>query len=157
MKIENLKLLVFSLILCLGAGAIGSLFTTPAINTWYTTLNKPIFNPPNFIFAPVWTILYILMAISLYFVLISKAKNKTLAVKLFLSQLILNILWSVLFFGLHNPLLAFLEIIILWISILLTIIYFYKISKNASYLLIPYLLWVSLAGVLNLSIVLLNY
>ncbi len=157
MKIKDIKLLFFSLILCLGAGAIGSLFTTPAISTWYITLNKPSFNPPNFIFAPIWTILYVLMAISLYFVLTSKVKDKTFAVKLFLAQIALNILWSLLFFGLHNPLLALLDILLLWILIILNIKTFYKISKNASYLLIPYLFWVSFAGVLNLSIVLLNY
>lgn len=156
MKIGNLKLLVFSLILCLGAGAIGSVFTTSAIGTWYTTLNKPSFNPPNFIFAPVWTTLYILMAVSFYLVLISKVKDKQLAVRLFLVQLFLNIFWSVLFFGLHSPLLALFDIILLWILILLTIKYFYKISHSTSYLLIPYLLWVSFAIILNLSIALLN-
>lgn len=145
------------MVLCLGAGAIGSLFTTSAIRTWYTILNKPSFNPPNFVFAPVWTTIYILMAIAFYLVLKEKSKDKNTAVILFLVQLVFNVIWSVLFFGFHNPLLALSEIIILWISILLTIIYFYKISKNASYFLIPYLLWVSFAAVLNLSIVFLNY
>src|SRR3989344_102107 len=155
-SLKNIKLFILSLVLCLGAGAIGALFTTPAINTWYATLNKPIFNPPNFIFATVWTTLYILMGMSFYLVLVSETKDKALAVKLFFFQLFLNILWSFLFFGFHSPLLAMFEIIILWVSILLTIIHFYKISKNASYLLIPYLIWVSFAAVLNLSIVLLN-
>lgn len=156
MKAKDIKLLVFSLILCLGAGAIGSVFTTSAIGTWYATLNKPSFNPPNFIFVPVWTMLYILMAVSFYLVLISKVKDKQLAVRLFIAQLFLNIFWSVFFFGLHSPLLALFDIILLWILILLAIKYFYKISHSASYLLIPYLLWVSFAGVLNFSIVLLN-
>ena len=156
MKVYNIKLLTLSLILCLGAGGIGSLFTTPAISTWYTTLNKPVFSPPNFIFAPVWITLYILMAIAFYLVLINKSKDKRMAITFFLTQLVLNVFWSVIFFGLHNPIFAFVEIIILWIAIFLTIKSFYKISRNASYLLIPYLLWVSFASVLNLSIVLLN-
>ncbi|MEK7573151.1 MAG: TspO/MBR family protein [Patescibacteria group bacterium] len=142
--------------LCLGAGAIGSLFTTPAINTWYVTLNKPSFNPPNYIFAPVWTILYILMGLSFYLILVSKEREKQTAVMFFVLQLILNVLWSLVFFGLHSPLGALITIVLLWISILMTIINFYKISKPASYLLIPYILWVSFASVLNLSIGMLN-
>lgn len=156
MKVYNIKLLMLSIILCLGAGGLGSVFTTPAIGTWYTTLNKPVFSPPNFIFAPVWITLYILMAIAFYLVLINKSKDKKMAITFFLTQLILNVFWSIIFFGLHNPIFAFVEIIILWIAIFLTIKSFYKISRNASYLLIPYLLWVSFASVLNLSIVLLN-
>lgn len=153
---KNIKLLILSLVLCLGAGGLGSIFTAPAIGAWYQTLNKPSFNPPNYIFAPVWTTLYILMGISFYLILINKIKNKALAVKLFVAQLLLNILWSILFFGLHNPVVSLFEIIILWASIAFTITVFYKISRTASYLLIPYLAWVSLAGVLNFSIALLN-
>ncbi len=88
------KTLIFSVALCLGAGVLGSVFTTSEINTWYATLNKPAFNPPNWIFAPVWTTLYILMGISFYLVLKSKSKDKTLSVKLFVAQLFLNVLWS---------------------------------------------------------------
>ncbi len=142
--------------LTLGAGVVGSLFTIDSINGWYETLNKPFFNPPNFIFGPVWTFLFILMGISLYLVLVKKPKNNS-GVKIFWAQLMLNILWSVIFFYLHNPLIAFLEIIILWIFIFLSIKYFYKISKNAAYLLIPYMLWVTFAAFLNLSIVVLNH
>ena len=152
----KIKLLVFSISLPLLTGFVGSYFTLTSINTWYQILNKPFFNPPNFLFGPVWTILYILMGISLYLVLQSKSKNKDLAVKVFFVQLFLNFLWSFIFFSLQNPFLALLEITILWIAIFVTIRLFLPISKTAAYLLIPYILWVSFAFLLNLSIVLLN-
>ena len=148
--------LLLSIGFCLGAGILGSFFTISSIPTWYQTLNKPIFSPPNWIFGPVWTILYILMGISLYLVWISKSKLKQNAVKLFLTQITLNALWSVIFFGLKNPILALLDIILLWATIFLTIKTFAKIKKLASNLLIPYLLWVTFATILNFSIVLLN-
>ena len=155
MKVD-FKILIFAILIPLAVGAVGSAFTFPEIATWYQTLNKPDFNPPNWIFAPVWTTLYILMGISFYLVLISKAKDKIIPVKLFMAQLVLNILWSVIFFGLHNPLLAFFEILVLWGTILFMILTFYKISKPAAYLMIPYILWVSFASILNLSIVIIN-
>jgi len=132
---------------------VGSIFTTPAIPGWYATLQKPSFSPPNFLFAPVWTTLYILMGISL--ALILNKKNKT-AIIFFVVQLVLNSLWSILFFGLKSPKLAFVEIIFLWLAILITILKFFKISKLAGWLFVPYLLWVSFASVLNLTIVKLN-
>jgi tryptophan-rich sensory protein len=131
-------------------------FTTSSIPTWYASLIKPSFNPPNWIFGPVWTTLYLLMGISLYLVWIRGAKKNRTALIWFGSQLALNSIWSILFFGLKSPLSAFIEIIFLWITILITIIYFYKTSKPAAYLLIPYILWVSFAAVLNISIVILN-
>ena len=148
---KNIFKLIIALVVCQLAGLIGSLFNMNSIPTWYTTINKPFFNPPNWVFAPVWTTLFVLMGISLYLIW----KNK-LAVRFFIIQLILNILWSALFFGLRSPLLAFIEIIVLWIFILLTIIYSYKTSKTAAYLLIPYIAWVTFAAILNFSIVLLN-
>ena len=141
--------LVLAIVACELAGAVGSIFTTPAISTWYASLVKPSFNPPNWIFFPVWTILFALMGIALY---LAWPKGKLI----FGAQLLLNILWSVLFFGLHSPLLAFIEIILLWIAILSTIIVFYRTSKQDAYLLVPYILWVSFAAVLNLFIVILN-
>lgn len=147
--------LIGSIILCLAAGVLGSLFTLQSVPTWYSALNKPSFSPPNFVFAPVWTALYVLMGISLYLVWNLK-KKKTRAIQLFLFQLELNVLWSIIFFGFHSPLFAFGEIIILWISIFLTVRSFAKISKPAAYLLFPYLVWVSFASVLNLAIVILN-
>lgn len=156
-KINYFKLII-SILICLSIGFIGSFFTASSVSTWYVTLNKPVFNPPGYLFAPVWTILYIMMGISLYLVWNKGLKDKTSKTGLILFgiQLILNFLWSVLFFGLKSPLIAFIEIILLWFFILLTMIYFYKISKLSSYLLIPYILWVSFASVLNFSIYYLN-
>jgi tryptophan-rich sensory protein len=145
--------LIISILICQLAGVIGSIFTASSISTWYSTLNKVSFNPPGWLFSPVWITLFLLMGISLYLVWIKKAKT---AMIFFGIQLILNVLWSILFFGLKNPLLALIEIFILLIFILLTIIKFYKISKITAYLLIPYILWVSFAIVLNFGIVLLN-
>ncbi len=150
-----IKFLV-AVFLCEGAGIAGSFFTTPNIGSWYVTLSKPSFNPPNWIFAPAWTLLFFLMGVSLYLVWNKKDNlpegGKRIAMLVFFQQLSLNILWSALFFGLHNPFLAFVEIIVLWLSILMTIFYFSKISKTAAYLLVPYILWVSFAAFLNFSI-----
>jgi benzodiazapine receptor len=153
---KDIKKLIYSLIICLAAGAIGSLFTSSSIPTWYAALNKPFFNPPNWLFGPVWTLLYVLMGISLYLVWSRGFKKNKDAITWFFVQLILNTLWSILFFGLKSPLSAFIEIILLWIAILVTLIKFHKISKNSAYLLIPYLAWVSFAAVLNFSIFYLN-
>ncbi len=146
--------LILSIILCLAAGFIGSIFTITSIESWYSTLNKPFFNPPNWLFGPVWTILYILIGISLYIALTKGADLR--AKSIFAMQLALNTLWSILFFGLRNPLIAFIDIVLLWIAILLTIISFRKFSKTSSYILIPYILWVTFASILNFSIILLN-
>ena len=150
--------LILSIGVCLGVGVIGSVFTAPAITSWYAFLNKPFFNPPNWIFGPVWTLLYILMGISFYLVLITRPKSNGYrqALQLFALQLVFNLLWSVIFFGLRNLLAAFLEIIILWIAILLTWQKFRKISRTAANLLIPYIGWVSFALLLNLAIAILN-
>lgn len=158
MRVKNFQKLFASIILCEGVAVIGSLITLPAINTWYQTITKPSFNPPNWIFGPVWTTLFLLMGISLYLIWVKGIKNKVArkAVWLFLIQLLLNFLWSLFFFGFHSPLLALIDIVLLWIIILLTIIEFNKISRPASLLLVPYILWVSFAFILNLFIVLLN-
>ncbi len=150
--------LVVSILVCQAAGLVGSLFTSPAISSWYATIQKPSFNPPNWVFAPAWTLLFLLMGISLYLVWSKnwQDQEKKKALFVFAFQLLLNILWSILFFGLQSPLYAFIEIIILWLAILFTIISFYKISKPAAYLLLPYILWVSFASILNFSILILN-
>jgi len=149
--------LLSSVVICLAAGFIGSIFTTPSIPTWYASLIKPVISPPNYLFAPVWTILYILMGIALFLVWTAKGKDKTKsALIFFFVQLGLNSLWSILFFGLKMPLLAFLEIIVLWIFILLTMLKFFKIKKAAGWLLAPYLAWVSFASILNFLIFWLN-
>jgi len=152
-KIINFLLAV---LVCEGAGIAGSFFTSPSIGSWYATLLKPSFSPPNWIFAPVWTGLFFLMGVSLYLIWTSE-KPKQTAIFVFFQQLALNVLWSTLFFGLHNPLLAFIEIIVLWLAIFMTILYFYQISKKAAWLLLPYILWVSFAGVLNFFIYRLNF
>jgi len=135
--------------ICEAAGVIGALFTTKSIPTWYQALIKPSFNPPNWIFGPVWTTLYFLMGVSLFLVWANKTTDKKLALIFFFAQLILNTLWSIIFFGMHAPFYAFIEIILMWGMILLSIIYSWKISAWAGALLIPYLLWVSFASVLN--------
>jgi benzodiazapine receptor len=153
-KLFKLSVLI---VFCEAVGLLGAVFTIPAITTWYSHLNKPIFNLPNWIFGPVWTALYLLMGVSLFLVLEKKLKKqKTFLIVLFTVQLALNFLWSVIFFGWHLPMAALVEIVLLWVSIALLIIDFWKFSKTAALVLIPYLCWVSFASILNLFIVLLN-
>uniref|UniRef100_A0A7C6A8T2 Tryptophan-rich sensory protein n=1 Tax=candidate division WOR-3 bacterium TaxID=2052148 RepID=A0A7C6A8T2_UNCW3 len=150
--------LVISIIICQLAGIIGAIFTNKSIPTWYASLKKPAFNPPAWLFGPVWTALFLLMGIAL-FLIWQKGINfegVKRALIVFSAQLIFNILWSILFFGLRSPLAAFIAIIILWILILLTIVLFYPIAKTAGLLLLPYLLWVSFASILNFSLWRLN-
>lgn len=155
-KLPNNLKLIFFVGLCLAAGALGSVFTTRAIGGWFATLVKPAFSPPNWVFAPVWTTLFILMGIAWYLVNKKKSSQLARANKLFLLQLGLNVLWSVLFFGLHSPSLAFIGIIALWLVIVATIRAFAAISKPAGQLLWPYIAWVSFAAFLNLAIAILN-
>lgn len=139
------------------AGGIGSLATFPNIASWYASLEKPVFSPPNWLFGPVWTLLYILIGISLYLFWKSRTKgSKTNAFIAFGIQIILNTLWSVVFFGFHSPIGGVIVILLLLASIVFTIRYFWYFSKAASYLLLPYLLWVSFATALNIAIVVLN-
>lgn len=155
-----MKILKFiaSICFCYLIAFFGSLVTLPSITTWYAGLNKPSFNPPNFIFGPVWTILYTLMGIALFIVWDKGLKNKKIgkAVKIFLLQLALNFLWSLVFFGFHLPFAAFIVIIALWISIFYTMSLFKKISKPAYWLLVPYVAWVSFAMILNFFVAILN-
>jgi benzodiazapine receptor len=150
--------LVVSLAVCQLAGLAGSVFTVPAIPAWYATISKPAFTPPNWVFAPAWTTLFILMGLSLWLVWSKGLEKRAVrtAVIAFGAQLFLNILWSALFFGLRSPFLAFIEIIFLWIAIAFTILLFSRIEKRAAWLLIPYILWVSFAAFLNWSVWLLN-
>lgn len=142
---------------CFVAGAIGSYFTFPSINSWYLNLHKPFFNPPNFIFGPVWSTLYLIMGVALYIILTKKnSKAKREGLKYFFIQLGLNSLWSILFFGFHNPLLAFIDILLLWLTILITMRYFLLVSRTSGLLLVPYIIWVSFAVILNLAIIVLN-
>ena len=158
MNVENIIKLIFSISICQFAGVMGSTFTSPSIPVWYATLQKPYFSPPNWIFAPVWIVLFVLMGISLYLILIEDLNDNTVKIGLamFSFQLVLNIGWSFLFFSLQNILYALFEIIILWFAIVLTIYQFWKINKKSSYLLMPYLLWVTFAAILNFTIWRLN-
>src|ERR1035437_4072310 len=157
MQTNKIIKLLFIILICEGVGLLGTIFTIPSIQGWYMTLQKAPFNPPSWIFGPVWTALYFIMAVALFLVLQKKLKKqRNFLIILFSVQLILNFFWSVIFFGLHLPLAAFIEIIFLWISIALLIVDFWKYSKTAAILLFPYLLWVSFASILNLSVALLN-
>ena len=158
MKLNLVIKLVICLALTFSAAFIGSIFTRSAVPDWYAALNKPSFTPPNWLFGPVWTILYILMAISAFIVWQKGLTNPAvkIALILYLIQLILNALWSVIFFGLKLPLIAFFEIILLWCAIVFTILVFAGVSITAALLLIPYILWVSFAAVLNFFLWFLN-
>ena len=158
MKTQKVFQLIMAILICQLAGVIGSIFTYSSIPLWYAGLTKPAFNPPNWIFGPVWISLYTLMGVSA-FIIFDKAKDLKegkLALKVFASQLVLNSLWSIIFFGLRAPMLAFFEIILLLALIAASIYYFYRISKLAAALLVPYVLWVGFAAILNLSIAILN-
>jgi benzodiazapine receptor len=155
-KTLTLKFLV-SILLPLSLGAIAGMFTSQSVPEWYATLNRPSFNPPNWIFGPVWTTLYILMGISFFLIWkqeASKVRNR--AILIFLLQLMLNFAWSFIFFNFNMIGLALVEIILLWISIVMMLVVFYKIKPLASYINIPYLLWVTFATVLNASYYFLN-
>ena len=151
--------IIYCVAICLVVGYLSSITTQSSINTWYPTLIKPIFNPPNWLFAPVWTLLFIMMGIAAGMVWNKLESNKELVKKgllFFTVQLLLNALWSYLFFGLNNILLALIEIILLWLIIYETYLIFKQIDKRASYLLIPYLAWVGFATILTGSIFWLN-
>jgi tryptophan-rich sensory protein len=149
---------IISIALPLAVGAVSGFFTTASVNGWYAGVNKPSFNPPNWLFAPVWTSLYILMGIACFLIWNSQAesKEKQVALRFYGIQLALNFLWSFIFFYAQQPGWAFIEIILMWIMILLTILSFRKISTVAAWLLVPYICWVSFASVLNFAIWYLN-
>ena len=169
---KNIYKLIVSIVVCELAGVVGSLFTSSSVSTWYLEIQKPALNPPSWIFGPVWITLYALMGVAVYLVWSSYAKatdgqaqkRVKIALWIFGIQLVLNTLWSILFFGstsltingLNNIGLAFVDIVALWIVILWTIVVFYKIFKPAGYLLIPYILWVSFAMYLNYAIWVIN-
>ena len=145
------------MLVCFAAAGLGSLATTPQIPGWYAGLEKPFFSPPNWLFGPVWTVLFLAMAVAGWMVWRRRGfSGAPVAFTLFGAQLVLNVLWSVLFFGLQSPGAALIEIVVLWIFILATLLAFSKVSRNASLLLVPYLAWVTFAAVLNLAIWYLN-
>ncbi len=150
--------LIVSLAACEGAGGIGAIFTTPAISTWYTRLKKPGFTPPNSVFGPVWITLYLLMAVSVFLVWKEGLNQDStrIAFSVFWVQLVLNILWSAVFFGFRTPIGGLVMIIFLWLAILATIILFFPVSAIAGGLLIPYIIWVTIAANLNFQVWRLN-
>ena len=145
--------LAVSVGICLGAAGIGSILTTPSIATWYATLRKPPWTPPNWLFGPVWTALYLGMAVAVWLVWRQAGFSPArLALTLFALQLVLNVAWSGIFFRMRLPGAAFLEVVLLWLFILLTAIAFWPVSRTASWLLVPYLTWVTYAAALNAAI-----
>lgn len=161
---KSILKLIISVTLCQSAGVIGSLFTFSSIPNWYNLLNQPAFRPPNWLFGPVWTILYTLMGISFYLIW-TKLKDKKyakktklikLALAIFLIHLFFNATWSIVFFGLHNIFLALINILVIWVFIVILTYKFWSLSKSASILLIPYLAWVTFATILNYNIWILN-
>ncbi|HVG40343.1 MAG TPA: TspO/MBR family protein [Chitinophagaceae bacterium] len=150
--------LIIAIAIPLAVAAVSGLITSSNINNWYTFLNKPSWNPPNWVFGPVWTTLYIMMGIAFYLIWKSDDSNKEkrISITLFFIQLVLNFFWSIIFFYYHHLLGAFIEIIFLWTTILLTIFSFAKVSKLAAWLLVPYISWVSFATILTYTVWQLN-
>lgn len=155
---QSILLCITCILIPLIIGFVGSFFTVGSISGWYATLAKPWFNPPNWLFGPVWTILYILMGISLYLVVRNGLSDGIVrkAVIVYGAQLFINLLWSIVFFGWHSPGGAFITIIILFILIMATILTFWKINRNAAYLLIPYICWTGFAMLLNGAVMIIN-
>ncbi|MBK9332502.1 MAG: tryptophan-rich sensory protein [Ignavibacteria bacterium] len=155
---SNIIKLIVSIIICQMAGVIGTIFTADSISGWYTGLTKPDFNPPNWIFGPVWILLYLMMGVSLFLVWREDLKNAVVkkAFYIFMVQLLFNTLWSIVFFGFQSISSALIIIIVLWLLIIYTILNFLKISRTSGILLIPYLLWVTFAVILNFFIFKLN-
>jgi translocator protein len=157
-KMKNAFKLTISILLCQGAGIAGSLFTKQSVSTWYVGLEKPVFSPPNSVFGPVWIFLYLTMGFSMFLVWRKglDSINAKRAFALFIFHLFINSLWSFAFFGLRSPLAGIIVITVLLATIILIIIKFSRISRMASIILVPYMLWVSFAAVLNASIFMLN-
>lgn len=157
MSKSNIVKLIVSLIIPLSVGAVAGMFTSQAVPNWYASLNRPSFSPPNWVFGPVWTTLYILLGFSFFLVWKqSPSKNKNRAIIVFAFQMFLNFAWSFIFFYFNMIGIALIEIILLWINIAVMIFLFYKIKPLAAYLNIPYLLWVSFATILNAGYYFLN-
>lgn len=157
-SLKTLGRIALAVAVCLLVGALSGLATQSSVDTWYTTLNKPSFNPPNWVFGPVWTLLYLMMGVAAGLVWSRGAQGgpRNKALSLFASQLLLNASWSLVFFGLQSPLPALFILLALLVLIALTLRAFGKVTPAAAYLMVPYLLWVAFAGVLNYKIVELN-
>jgi tryptophan-rich sensory protein len=158
MKIASIPKLAAAILSCVIIGSLGSIVTITGPGSWYASLEKPFFSPPNWVFAPVWITLFTLMGIAIYLVWESGMRRREVqvAIAVFCGQFALNVLWSFLFFGLQSPLYGLVDIALLWLMILATIVLFHRVQKTAAYLLIPYIAWVSLATALNGAVYLLN-
>ena len=158
MEKNELFRLILSIIICQMAGIIGSIFTAGSVTSWYPTLVKPSFSPPGFYIGLIWIVLFTLMGISLFLIWRETLSNPAarIALYFFAVQLIVNVLWSVAFFGMRSPISGLVVIAFLWVLILITIIKFWPINRTAALLLIPYIVWVSIAAYLNFSIWRLN-
>ncbi|MGL4597111.1 MAG: TspO/MBR family protein [Bacteroidia bacterium] len=157
LKNNRVALLIVCILIPISLGALAGIVTANNIPTWYAELNKPAFNPPNYLFGPVWTSLYILMGVSCFLVVrLPESKDRTRFIQVYAVQLALNFLWSFLFFYFHSPAMALVGIVLLLIAILFTIRYAFLLHKTAGVLLLPYLIWVSFATLLNAAIWMLN-
>lgn len=156
MKLGSILALAFFVGISLATGFIGSIFTIDSVQTWYTTLNRPFWTPPNWVFGPVWTTLYVLMGTAAYLVSRSKKLGKTFVLWLFLAHLLVNLFWSISFFAMQELLLPVIVIVFLLGLIVLLMRLFWRYSHIATYLMVPYLLWVSYATTLNIGILFLN-
>lgn len=157
MKRPEVIKLIISCSVPLAVGFAGSFFTANSLD-WYHTLQKPAFNPPDWVFAPVWIVLYLLMGVSAFLVWRKEPADTVVKVALtcFILQLVFNAIWTPIFFGMKQPLIAFGDIIMLWLAVAATIICFYRVSKISAVLLVPYIMWVSFAVILNVAICMLN-
>lgn len=154
---KNIIALIVSILIAQGAGLLGSFATRPNIDTWYRELEKPVFTPPEWVFPVVWPILFLLMAVAVWLIWIKPASDmRTQGLWAYGIQLLLNITWSFLFFGLQNPAMALVEINMLLVAILATTAFFLQVTKLAAYLMVPYILWILFAMMLNASIVFMN-
>jgi translocator protein len=157
-SVREIPKLIISIVIVFLAAAVGTVYTLKEITTWYVSLTKPSFTPPNWAFGPIWSTLYVLMGIALFLVWREglDRKDVRIAILVFAVQLVLNVAWSLVFFATHNIFGGLVLIILLWISILVNIIVFYRVSKPAGLILIPYIIWVSIASYLNYSVYILN-
>lgn len=153
---KKVGLFALCLLICFSAAALGSLVTTSEIPNWYATINKPVFNPPNYVFAPVWTILYLLMSVALYKLITSSHPERKKMITVFVVQLVLNVLWSFIFFKWHLLTLAAAEIVVLLIVLIYFLVASMRVSRVASACFIPYVIWVSFATLLTISVAMLN-
>lgn len=156
-KSRDLKALFLLIALCLAVEVLGGLFTQSSVTTWYPSIAKPSWTPPSFVFGPVWTLLYLMMALAIWLIWKTPATPlRSRAYKLFGAELFVNFIWSPLFFGLHSPLYGMIDIILLWALLVPTILTFYQLRPLSAYLLLPYLIWTTYAGALNIAIWYLN-